>query len=133
MGGLIGGGGADWGGRKQRISQVECWGFSCRTAIWKMDRTQSGMWFRFPVLSSALLLSVQKRHPCPAAFRIFSFCGKRVQNEKGRTNALPYTCLKSWVDCTILRLPPVQLVLSIPTTQHKLACLKQHQLNNNKK
>ena len=49
---------------------------------------------------------------------------------KGRTNALPYTFLKSWVDCTILRFPPVQLVLSIPTTQHKLASLKQHKLNN---
>ena len=45
--------------------------------------------------------------------------------QKGRTNALPYTFLKSWVDCTILRLPPVQLLLSIPTIQH---CTNWHVL-----
>ena len=66
----------------------------------------------------------------------FLFCGKWAQNKRGRTNALPYTFLKSWVDFTILRLPPVQLVVSIPTIQHSTNCnvrLKQHKLNKKKK
>ena len=50
-------------------------------------------------------------------FVIFSFCGKRVQNIRGGQMHCPTPFLNhGWI--TILRLPPVQLVLSIPTIQH---------------
>ena len=89
-----------WGGRKQRISQVECWVWVCsyRTSIRKMDRTHSGIWFRFPVLSSVLLLSVQKVHTCPSAFRIFLFCGKWAQNKRGGQTHCPAPFLNpGWI------------------------------------
>ena len=105
-------------GRKQRTSQVECW-VRLQLSDCHLENGLNTLWDMVLVPSSFQCPLV-----CPKASSMSSglqdlfVLWETGTEQKGRTNALPYTFLKSWVDCTILRLPPVQLVLSIPTIQH---------------